>query len=140
MAVGLALAGLATVASFAGYRQQKKAGELQSRARRLQNIQSELENDRRRRAFINESQAARASLVAEGVARGGAGGLESSTVQGAESSLFSQIGSELSFFSSQELLAERGVDIQNAAQDRLNRANLFSTVAQSAGLFAGVAG
>lgn len=98
-AVGTGISAAGTVSS---QKQQRKAVRAQRRAEDIQRRRREIANARARRKAVAQAAVQRAQLEAEAAARGAS---TSSSVQGALSSLGSQLAENLGFSSSQGLAA-----------------------------------
>jgi len=121
--VGTAISAAATIGSISA---QRRSASAQRRARATQQRLADVRNLRERREGVRKARVARAQQVASGVQSGA--DLGSSAVQGAQSSVTSQIGANLSFLDQQAgLVAQTGVFNQQAA-DAQSTQSIFKAV------------
>lgn len=136
--ISIGLAAVSIGSKLFGFGKKKKAARRQRQARELQQRIAEISNARKRRDAIRQARISRANVIAAGVASGG--GLDSSAVQGAEQSIFSQIESNLQFADTTTGLSRRAASLDEQAAKALSQANLFDAVSNVTGQFASATG
>jgi regulator of protease activity HflC (stomatin/prohibitin superfamily) len=127
MALGLIVAGGMALAAVY---QQRQAGIEERRAARTERRIAELKTARQRRRAVQEAQSAQAS--AEALAASTGGGAISSSFLAAQSSIASQLGSNLNFMSNIQSLGDKASRQYQTASHYKERAALFQTGASFA--------
>ena len=129
--VAAGIAGLTGIGSAISGRKAKKA---QKRANDAQRKINRLKNFQAKRAFLRQVRQAQAANLTQGVAAGV--GLESSRVQGTQSSQEAQMRSSVTEFGVMDKLGGEQTSALNKAAQRQYNAGLYSTASNFAMSFA----
>ena len=134
MSVGITALVVTGVSAAASAHQGRKAKKAQKRANDAQRKINRLKNFQAKRAFLRQVRQAQAANLQEGIAAGV--GLESSRVQGTQSSQEAQTRSSVTEFGVMDKLGTAQTSALNKAAQYQYNAGLFSTVSNFALQFA----
>ena len=134
MSVGITALVVTGVSAAASAQQGRKAKKAQKRANNAQRKINRLKNFQAKRAFLRQVRQAQAANLTQGVAAGI--GLESSRVQGTQSSQEAQRISSGTEFAKMDELGDRQTAALNKAAQYQYNAGLYSTVSNFASQFA----
>lgn len=122
MAIGAVIGGIGLAYSIYANRQ---AAIQQNKAARAQRRLNAIQEARKRRSQIREAQAQQGSIEAMGAAQGGVG---SSNMIAAQSSLASQLSTNLNFLSNTTSVSNRATNALSAAADIRSKGALASSI------------